>query len=521
MLLPLGLCNCLYLPVWLILTGPVHTYFFPDGRALRVHLADNFAALALGSALLYLLCGLTRGYVRDSVALFCVSVALWSVASAVSPVTMNRGDGSFMVAVVLVCAAAAAIWFRWTLLRQMVENTTIILALLCVAAACRVWQASWKLPVYGVEQSHGLYLQHSSNSPPSRKPRTSREGASGGRVRIVWIIFDELDQNRTFPSVEAARDRFRPALPNFQRLAAESMQMSAMVPSHYRTLAAVPSMLTGHPLSIAAATEAGRTWGGVPNLFSEFHEKGLTTAVLGWHHPYCFVLGSSVDNCLTAVGESLTIEPYLQIPVPPWPVRLQWNFKEVLRNVPLARALRRHLPAGSQDRFRERALYELLWLQTKTCLQGKYDFTLIHFSVPHPPGVALKNGAPGGDYYDNLELADGLLGQVRSILESDHAWSETALLVTGDHHLRLDLWSDQMTRRVIDATRGKEDARTVCLLKLPGQMAGTLNTTPFSALLLHDLVNTIANRTLSDPKAIAAWIEGQASRFPTERVPVR
>jgi hypothetical protein len=38
-------------------------------------------------------------------------------------------------------------------------------------------------------------------------------------------------------------------------------------------------------------------WRGEPNVFRRARELGVNAAAVGWHHPYCRVLGDSLARC--------------------------------------------------------------------------------------------------------------------------------------------------------------------------------------------------------------------------------
>ena len=69
---------------------------------------------------------------------------------------------------------------------------------------------------------------------------------------------------------------------------------------------------------------------------------------------------------------------------------------------------------------------------------GNYDFVYAHWPFPHRPFV--KADGSNGDYGDNLELIDRVVGKVRRTLEAKGVWDESLVIITSDHW-----WLDRVT----------------------------------------------------------------------------
>jgi len=125
-----------------------------------------------------------------------------------------------------------------------------------------------------------------------------------GAPRVVWLIFDELDQRLIFDQ--------RPAsvhLPEFDRLRAQSLSAEHAFAPARMTEMAMPALISGRLISKAEPRGAGELmvtygdsaapvpWSRQPNVFSSARELGFNTALVGWNHPYCRVLGSSLSAC--------------------------------------------------------------------------------------------------------------------------------------------------------------------------------------------------------------------------------
>src|SRR5712691_7888710 len=122
--------------------------------------------------------------------------------------------------------------------------------------------------------------------------------ASGPAPRLIWLLFDELDQRQ--PSV---------ALPELDRLRTESFAATHAFQTGGYTMVAIPSLLSGRIYTNADMADADSLmvrpegserefdWRDEPNVFRRARELGVNAAVAGWHHPYCRVLGDSLVRC--------------------------------------------------------------------------------------------------------------------------------------------------------------------------------------------------------------------------------
>ncbi len=122
--------------------------------------------------------------------------------------------------------------------------------------------------------------------------------------RVVWLVFDEVDQRIAF----AARP---PSLkmPEMDRLRGESIYASNAYPPAGQTLLSLPALITGRFVSSAEAVNPSELmikfedseqpvgWSTQPNIFSSARELGVKTALMGWYHPYCRIIGENLDTC--------------------------------------------------------------------------------------------------------------------------------------------------------------------------------------------------------------------------------
>jgi hypothetical protein len=97
-------------------------------------------------------------------------------------------------------------------------------------------------------------------------------------------------------------------LPEFDRFAGESISVNDAYSPSWQTATSLPSLITGQIVTTAVpidqnelrlTTEDGvvEQWSTQSSVFSEAKARGFTTAVAGWYHPYCRVIGRDLDIC--------------------------------------------------------------------------------------------------------------------------------------------------------------------------------------------------------------------------------
>ena len=491
-----AICNMLLLPFWRELYGPVFVYFFPYRLPIDSFLLDLGFFFAVGVVLLYFYGGRALGFFPSLAGV----LAAWSVCVTAEPLWYGRGDPWFLLLVAI--SAAVVFWSlnRFARLRIAFEFGCFIILLFTICKVVMVWRETRSFPVERPGRSYGIFFEESRE-----KRIITRESGN----KIILIIFDELDQRLTLESGFS--------YPEFQRLASGSLVGTAVTPANYRTMAAIPSILCGRPFRPNEfTTNSGRQWG-AESLPAEFGKQGLTSAVLGWYNPYCRVFGNQVSRCFTAQWHSAGTAAYLS--GAPFLTRLAKDAGAMLRAYPLAvplyrLATRRNGIGGLSESVQtHREIYDALQQRLGEFLALDSNFLFLHLPVPHTPGIRLQAGTPGGDYLDNMAIADETLGYIRRLLEHSGRWNDSTVLVMGDHHFRYDLWRDQSPPRVLRAT-GREDPRVVFLLKLPSNSVGASYVQPFNAMLTHDLIVLLMAGKLKSNTAVTHWLDSNRTRFP-------
>jgi hypothetical protein len=336
--------------------------------------------------------------------------------------------------------------------------------------------------------------------------------------RIVWFIFDEMDQRLLFDE--------RPVdlvLPELDRLKGESIYATQAHSPSMDTLTSLPSLITGRIVSSASVTNPARVmvnfeaadgavdWGSQPNLFSEARKLGRNTALAGWYHPYCRIIGDSLTRCMFREIKSVPLVPMML-----------HQLRTVVLSAPLAASLvdiqdddlvrRRPIQKGNHQE-RLRTYLELLNEAEQTVVDPNLGVVLVHWSIPHEPPIYDRNDrvlvtAKGGSYLDNLALVDKTIGDLRRKMESAGIWNDTVLLVTSDHPLRKESgrrFANKMRRqnKQIDL---ELDNRVPFVLKLAYQKEGLIYDREFNTVLTKDLFLTLIKREISTPESVVGWL---------------
>jgi hypothetical protein len=281
--------------------------------------------------------------------------------------------------------------------------------------------------------------------------------------RVVWLIFDEMDERLTFVDRDPAL-----RLPELDRFRAASFYAGDAWSPNRITLLSLPALLTGErvksagglaPDDLLLTYESGRTahWPDEPNLFSRARDAGFDSALAGWRHPYCRVLNRSLTACNWA--ESPTSD----------------NSTGDTLGEATADRIRSLVETGVLSPFGQslsaqhqvRNYRQILDAATNYAANPRLGVVFLHFPVPHPPYIYNSRtgrldlaNSPVHGYIDALALVDRTVGELRRTMEAAGLWERTAVLISADHGYRGD--------RSVD--RGRIADRWVpFLLKLPGQ----------------------------------------------------
>ena len=338
-----------------------------------------------------------------------------------------------------------------------------------------------------------------------------------GRPRVLWMVFDEFDYRAAFAN--------RPAtvkLPELDRLATTSLLAENAYPPAAETFLTMPALITGRLVAEATRSGPGELmlrfgddakpvpWSTQPNIFSRAREAGFNTALVGWRHPYCRILGSSLTKCAwegydsfkhvrglapRMYSHALTAAPVVTVLSPP-------------RN-----------EVGDIMRKKHVADFNGIYQQAiQAAIDPNLGLVMVHWPIPHPPIIYDRSADKisvdaGHSYLDNLELMDRTIGDIRRAMENNGTWDNTVVIVSSDHWWRVELFwkkGPEWTREEESVWGGTSDRRIPFILKLADKKRASF-AAPFNTVLTHDLILAILLGEVSDTKGAGAWIERHRS----------
>jgi hypothetical protein len=333
------------------------------------------------------------------------------------------------------------------------EHTTAI-AFLAICAVAVLWWREKALtiplllaPLLPIQFAYNLW-RYEYLPPPSAyvdEPHRQLFPEPTAR-RLIWIIFDELDQSLVFDHRPASVE-----LPEFDRLRRESLYAERIEARGRYTQEAIPSLLSGNLVQHASPLGPGdllltrshetTRWSFDRNIFDalsyEYH--AVNSALLGSELPYCRAIGGSLASC--DWFPSGTVEVALKRPTilgRAWyllrtrPFTFPGLSSTRFYRAPLfdeeTRRESRQAEAASFEKMRRRAL--------ELAADTRFQLVYMHFPIPHLLGFYDRrtqeySTKDSSSYLDNLALADRTLGEIRAVLPAN-----TMLLVTSDHPLR-------------------------------------------------------------------------------------
>jgi len=436
----------------------------------RLHLSVNLPALLLVALFLIPLNGIRPLLAGVNADLF--TTALFTKASLAAKAGMG---------VAALLAAAAAILFR----RRILMGFFAILTFLVPAVLVTFGQAAMR-----IANPHPQLVDGALAAVQPARPV---------RPRLIWIIFDEWDYRLSFE--DRAKDL---ALPNFDRLRAESYFARQAFSPGPETSISIPALTTGRLIASERKADTNQldilphqtnrwiNWSTEPTIFRQARAMGLNAAVAGWYHPYCRLHNESLTDCVwmpLARQHNSMGQAFAQ--ATPNQAR---SLLETNSFSPFGRTLPAERHVETYHVLRAAAL--------RMAANPDLDFVFLHLPAPHLPhaydrrtgAFTLRHGAFDG-YWHSLALADRTFGEIRQTLEQAGLWDRTTLLLSSDHANR--------DARGLD---GKIDHRVPFLLKLPGPPQPQDDATPFNTLVSYELVQALLKGEIKSAEDVTRWL---------------
>lgn len=506
-----ALCLC---QVWFcfLATGSAELFYY-QGRSS----ARQFAALLVDTGLLtcvfltlWRVAGMVRKYRTGELATNVVFLLFLAVPGNAIRVVMRPLTEKLDLEYWRHASVHGLPWaLRWSMWGCLIA--------LPVAVFCRHRQLArlagrsliWLFPVVPFMLAEATWVL--AHPPPgtSFSPRMLRNGEAGNRAvrnsgagharqRLVWIIFDEMDYRLAFESATTQR------LPEFNRLAHQSLSATRAYPPGGRTMISIPALLSGR--LVAGSQAAGPSdllvryegeskavrWNTEQTVFALQQYKGWRTGVAGWHFPYSRIFGADVDawqDQTWRLGLNPN-RPFLRL--------MSDDFRVVMEGK--TRSL-----AGKSLSVREqqRIVREVGEEATRKAADPSLDLVFLHLPVTHAPfyydaatGTDAVRLRPVAGYLDHLQLADRVLGGIRLAIDEAGVASRTTLLVSSDH------WY-----READLLDGGMDHRVPFLVRFPDGSRGLRYSAPFNTILSRRLATAIMDGEIHNAAGAAAWID--------------
>jgi hypothetical protein len=302
----LALVNLIYLDVWRLILAldASAAYYLPDG-SLSLGFFLWPVGMVVGLALLLFTAGRVvrrKRHARlEAVArlallllTFCALNAVRHLFPQLTAESVARALGRPTFILLTLGTASLAVFIGLRYLRAVARGASTLLLL--------------TLPFFPVNLATtvGRVIAHRSlanKSFPPQTCRTSNRLPRSPQPRVIIIVFDELDQRYLSPSSSLAVKL--PALESLRDVALWSE--SATAPDN-KTITSMPALISGvaikdarplRPDELEIELEDGRVarWSEEPNLFQKACSLELDSALVGWYHPYCRILGADLSYC--------------------------------------------------------------------------------------------------------------------------------------------------------------------------------------------------------------------------------
>jgi hypothetical protein len=319
--------------------------------------------------------------------------------------------------------------------------------------------------------------------PPGRRPQAER--------RVLWIIFDELDQRHGLENLKVS-------VPAFRSLEMESFCATNAYPPANSTMLSLPALVTGRRLLAVKLTKPDdlllcplsgtnyESWRATTNLFAKADAAGFNCAVVGWYHPYDRLFGNHLRFSY--------FEPF-----PPYSFFGGDSFLQILvRQISdtLLPLTGRFAHSQVHARLVERAI--------PLICRADLNLILIHLSVPHLPRIWTspldfldpRNFSLGTAYFRNIQLADETLARFRAEMVRGGVWDRTTVIVSSDHWWRASSGYDGIT-----------DQRVPFIVKLPAGRHFDYGRR-LSTIFTEDLVMSVLQGDLRSSADLVRWVDG-------------
>ncbi len=378
-------------------------------------------------------------------------------------------------------AMASVLFWKWR--RGAARALFLLLVTLCPFALTNSAQAVWRA-VFIVDEK--------GTTGESRRPAEPAGGKDPDDLqRLIWILFDELDQRILFEQRPAGYE-----FPAFDSFRKQSIYASRFVPPGGHTMTAMPTYWIGQRVvdsrnrfrqRLEVQIEGRDDFVSVSdcdNLFAEAFASGASTGITGFYHPYCHLFGKFFDHCDGFLGDL-------------------WHSpsENLLSSI---KGSARSLIPGWRRGGAIRTFKSIRSAALELTVDPERDFVVVHVNMPHDPPICdprsdgFKISGLGLSYADNLTCADKMLGEIERDARKAGLWNGTAVVIMSDHG-----W------KKLRPGWDSEPGAIPLMIKMADQSEEIQVDQELDSVLTKRLLLGILRRELRTPRDVVSWVRSQ------------
>ncbi len=414
--------------------------------------------------------------------------ALRLLATDLSITDIANFLGRFGAVFVVIVFIAAFTWLAIKKSKALINAVSIIYLILSPFLLVSFAQAGWALIT--------MEDPDTQLSVESQLEKISSAEDKGPDERIVWFIFDELDQRLTFE--ERPDDLEIPALKGLKE---KGFYATAAKAPEDETILSMPAFLAGEKIKSAtpkaidelklksADADEEFSWGDKKNIFDRVNERDGKTALSGVFLPYCRIIQDSLDFC--------SWQPFGTV---------KHNTDYGIFEAMLTQFRAPFAISPFNQRQHAMDVHKEIYNDAVNLVKkDELNLVLVHWSIPHYPWIYDReqedfsrwNYDLERGYYDNLALVDKTIADMKAAMQEANTWDNTHLIVSSDHPWRMHLFPTY---------DDKYDDRIPFLVRFAGEENKVKFEESFNTVITHDIILEILDGEISNPEELYEWL---------------
>jgi hypothetical protein len=471
MLFVLSIWNLSFLRGWrdMIFASPGDRFFMPLPQTV-----DYVALLILVSGGAAISFFVLRGIRYYAAGFENILFLIFTAAISIGFGDYLRGAiGGGRIAVYLLAGLAPVLLglILWHRSRVLLARAIFIAGLVTVPFAfSNLLQAGWHIVFPNPNGVDADAAGQSTKTAPEPRQQLAEGAAVAGRHRVVWLVFDELDERALFGEQRSGYefetfDQFRAQSMHFTRATGIGGLTIYAMPGYWLGTRVIKSNTVdddGLDVTLQGSNSAV-PFGDLNHLFRTTQEAKLHTALVGYYLPYCRMFEGLYDSC----------ETYYYIFDP-----------RIAESRDLGEALAAQISVFNPLWFRLSKMEEFQRSATAAmavAADPRFDLVAIHAGFPHSPWVfdakRKQFSLSKSNYLDSIGSADHYLALVRQAMLDAGIWDESAIIITADEGNRLWQGEDVHTLGAVPF-----------LVKLPHQRRGRDISCNLDVIVLKSLI---------------------------------